>query len=120
MEEGESVFKAFKRNKTIITPILKYISRKTKVSNFYLKLGLGTGDAAATGVLYGVTWIVIGNIMTFTRCYLNIYEPKIVVIPIFSQVQLSVDFNCIISLKLGHIINAGIRAVPAVISGMRK
>ncbi|MHB1391783.1 MAG: DUF2953 domain-containing protein [Clostridia bacterium] len=120
MEEGEGVYKAYKRYKSKIIPIIKYITKKTKVDNFNLKLSLGTGDAAATGILYGVTWIVIGSIMTLTRCYLKVYEPRIVVIPIFSQVQLSIEFSCIISLKLGHIINAGIKAIPALISGIRK
>jgi len=120
MREGEGVYKAYKRNKSTIFPVLKYITGKTKVSNFNLKLSFGAGDAAATGILYGVAWIVLGNIMTLTRCYLNVYEPKIAVIPIFSQVQLSIDFSCIISLKLGHIINAGIRALPALISSLRE
>ncbi|HYE09693.1 MAG TPA: DUF2953 domain-containing protein, partial [Patescibacteria group bacterium] len=120
IEEGEGVYKAFRKNKSKIIPVLKYITSKTEINNFNLKLSLGAGDAAATGILYGVTWIVLGNIMTLTRCYLNVYEPKIVVIPIFSQVQLSIDFSCIISLKLGHIINAGIRAIPQLISGLRK
>jgi hypothetical protein len=120
VREGEGAYKTYKRNKSIIIPILKYITGKTKVSNFNLKLSLGAGDAATTGILYGVTWIVLGNIMAFTSSYLKVYEPKIAVIPIFSQVQLSVDFSCIISLKLGHIINAGIRAIPALISGLRK
>ncbi len=120
IEEGEGVYKAFRKNKSKIIPVLKYITSKTEISNFNLKLSLGAGDAAATGILYGVTWIALGNIMTLTRCYLNVNEPKIVVIPIFSQVQLSIDFSCIISLKLGHIINAGIRAIPQLISGLRK
>lgn len=120
VREGENVYNTYRRNKYIVTPIIKYITGKTKISSFNLKLGLGTGDAAATGILYGVTWIVLGNIMAFTSSYLNVYEPKVAVIPIFSKVQLSIDFSCIISLKLGHIINAGIRAIPALISRLRK
>ncbi len=120
MEEGGGVYKAYKRNKSKIIPAFKYITRKTEVNDLNLRLSIGTGDAAATGILYGVSWIVIGNIMTLTRCYLKVYEPRIVVIPIFSKVQLSIDFSCIISLKLGHIINAGIRVIAALICGMWK
>ncbi len=118
--EGGNLFKIYKNIKNAITPVLKYMAKKTRIDNFELKLSMGTGDAAETGILYGVAWILIGNIMTFTRSYLNIGNPRIAIVPIFSRVQLCVEFHCIISLKLGHIINAGIRAVPALLSGMKR
>ncbi|MDD4504006.1 MAG: DUF2953 domain-containing protein [Clostridiaceae bacterium] len=120
MEEGEGLYDTYKNNKYKIMPFSKYIKKKIGIRNFNLKLSMGTGDAAATGFLYGILWIVIGNLMTFARSHLSINEPRIMVVPIFSQVQLSIDFSCIISMKLGHIINAGIRTMPALLSGMRK
>ncbi|KUO73673.1 MAG: hypothetical protein APF77_22915 [Clostridia bacterium BRH_c25] len=120
MTEGEGLYEAYKKNKRIVMPVVEYISKKIRIYGFNLKLSLGTGDAAATGVLYGAAWIVIGNVMALTSSYLNIIEPRIAVIPIFSKVNLSVDFSCIISMRLGHIINAGIRAIPALLSGMGK
>lgn len=120
IEEGESIFKRFKNNKYIIISITKYIAAKLKIRNFYLHLSMGTGNAALTGIAYGLIWIVIGSIMTFTRSFFNINEPKIAVAPIFGNAQLVVDFSCIISMKLGHIINAGIKAMPALLIDKRK
>lgn len=120
MKEGESLLKTYKNIKNKIRSVLKYILRKIKIGKFVLKLCIGTGDAAATGVLYGAAWIAIGNIMTLTRCYIDVNNPRIAIVPIFSKIQLCVDFNCIISMKLGHIINAGIRALPALLSGPGK
>lgn len=120
IRDGEKLYEVYKSIKDKIIPVLKYISRKIKISKFNFKLSMGTGDAAATGVLYGAAWIVIGNVMTLTRSYLNVNNSRIVIVPIFSRVQLCIDFSCIISLKLGHIINAGIRAIPVLFSGIRK
>jgi hypothetical protein len=58
--------------------------------------------------------------MAFAKSRLNMGEPRIIVAPVFGSVRLNVDFNCIISIKSGHIINAGISAIPALISGNRE
>jgi len=119
-KEGEGLFRVYKNNKNIVLPLLRNITKKIKVRNIYLKLGMGTGDAAVTGVLYGFVWIAIGNIIAYTGSHMNIEKPRIIIVPIFGSVRLSIDFNCIINIKTGHIINAGIRAIPALISGNRK
>lgn len=118
--EGEGVYRLLKKYRKPILIIGRYMARKTRINQFNFKLSFGTGDAAATGILYGVTWIIAGNIMTFANSLLNVRNPRIQVIPLFSSVQLSVDFDCIIHLQLGHIINAGIRAIPALKSSIKK
>lgn len=120
MKEGESLYKTYKNAKTKVVPVFKYIIKKIEIKKFVLKLSMGTGDAAATAVLYGAAWIVVGNVMTLTRSYLKVNNPQIVIVPIFSQVELCIDFSCIISLKVGHIINAGIKAIPVLLSCARK
>lgn len=119
-EEGGNLYTVYKSKKYWIMAALKYIAKKIEIKNFNLRFSLGTGDAAETGVLYGVAWIVIGNIMTLGKSYLHIKDTRITVVPIFNQVQLSVDFSCIISMRLGHIINTGIRIIPALLSSIRK
>jgi len=116
IEEGESLYRIYKKNKDIISPPLKYLTKKISVRDLYLKLGMGTGDAAATGLLYGTAWIAVGNIMALTGSYVNIKKPRIIISPIFDSVRLSLDFSCIIRMKTGHIINAGIRVIPALIT----
>jgi hypothetical protein len=118
--EGEGLYRMLKRGSHIIMRPLKYITSKTRISRFYLKLCFGTGDAAATGIIYGAAWIVIGNMLTFVNSFLKLNKPRIVIVPLFSGVQLAMDFNCIISIKFGHIIIAGIRAIPALISSKKQ
>jgi hypothetical protein len=120
LTEGGNILEVYKKNKDRIKTALKYITKKTLIKNFNLKFRLGTGDAAETGILYGVAWIVIGSIMTFAGSYLNIIEPRIAVVPIFNQMQLRAELSCIISIRLGHIINTGIRVIPVLLSGNRK
>lgn len=116
IEEGESLYKAYKNNKNKFAPLLGYIAKKAKITDLKFKLHMGMGDAAASGVLYGIVWIIIGSVVTISKSCLNINEPRITVVPVFNRIQLSFDFSCIISMKSGHIINAGIRAIPALLS----
>lgn len=118
MKAKELLSKIEDKKKTL-APLLRYITKRIFIRKLNLKLGMGTGDAAVTGVLYGTVWIIIGSIMTYTESHVKIKEPKIVIVPIFNRVSLSVDFSCIISIKIGHIMNIGIRAIPALISGNR-
>lgn len=112
MNESEDPYKTLKENRHKISSFLNYIILKTKISNFNFKIKMGTYDAAITGALYGLAWIVIGSVMTLVKSRLNMGEPIITVIPVFGRTQLSVDFSCIISIKLGHIIYAGIKGMP--------
>ncbi len=116
MEKGKGLFSIYKHNKDITASSLRYITKKIVIRNLFLKLGMGTGDAAVTGLLYGIAWIVAGSIMAYTGSYVNIKKPRIIISPIFGSVRLSLDFSCIIRMKTGHIINAGIRVIPALIT----
>ncbi len=118
LEEGENLYKRFKEKKNILLPVLRYVKRRTNIREFELKLDFGLGDAAETGILYGIVWIVIGNMMMLIRGNLGGNKPSISIIPVFAKIHLGVDFTCIISIKLGHIINAGIKAIPAFMSGV--
>lgn len=115
----KELLRKYEQKRNIVDSSLKYIIKKIFIKNLFLKLGMGTDDAAMTGMLYGTAWIVIGSIMTLTGSHVNIKETRIVIVPMFGRVSLSIDFSCIISIKTGHIINAGIRAMPALISGNR-
>lgn len=120
LTEGGDILRLLRAHKRRILSALKYIVMKTEVREFDLKFTLGTGDAASTGILYGAAWIVIGGIMSLTRSCMYISRPSIVVVPIFNKAELHVDFNCIIRMRTGHIINTGIRVIPVLISSMRK
>lgn len=71
---------------------------------------IGFSDPAWTGMATGSLWSIKGYL------YRNLYQnvqvdfayPEMIVIPNFQQAGLELDFNCIFSLRIGHIIIAGI------------
>lgn len=109
----------YKNNRRGILGIVNYLWKKVKIRKFHMKLGIGTGDAAETGIIYGFVWIAISNILAFSNSHFTVGKPVAIVIPYFDTVCFGLDFNCIISWKVGHIINAGIRAKFALLSGKR-
>lgn len=119
LDENSKLLEILRKERHRLLSALKYIAGKTTIGKFYLRLSLGTGDAAETGVLYGAAWIVIGNIMTLTRRLVNIGGIRIKVVPVFDNVLLSADFSCIIHIRLGHIINTGIRVIPVLLTSKK-
>jgi len=119
LDENSRLLEVIMKERHRLVSALKYIAGKTTISKFRLRLALGTGDAAQTGILYGAAWIAIGSIMALTGNYTTIRRPIIMVVPIFDQVLLSVDLSCIIHIRIGHIINTGIRVIPVLLSSKR-
>jgi len=109
----------YKKSSNIIKAVINYLRKKTVIEQIYIKLGIGTGDAAETGLAYGISWVMIGNLLSFAGSLIKIRKPMAVVVPYFDTARFGIDFNCIISLKLGHIINAGIRAIIAMFSAKK-
>lgn len=120
MEESEGLYKKYKNNKARIIPVLKYLRTRLSIKDISIKLNIGTGDAAETGIIYGLAWMIIGGVFTLLRSFKIKNEPEISVIPVFDKIQTNVDFNCIIRMKLGHIINAGIRSMNPFPKSIRK
>ncbi|MGE5632500.1 MAG: DUF2953 domain-containing protein [Caulobacteraceae bacterium] len=118
--EMKKTYEQYERNKGKFVPVQRYLLKKIKVEDMYVKLAIGTGDAAGTGIAYGVAWIAVGNIIALSNIVLDIKQHQVFIVPIFDSIRFNLDFNCIINLKFGHIINAGIRAVFVLVSGKRR
>ncbi len=119
LDDNSKLFEILRKEKHRLLSAMKYIAGKTTIRKFHLRLSLGTGDAAETGVLYGAAWIVIGCIVTMTRSLVDMGGIRIKVVPIFDQVLLRADFSCIIHIRLGHIINTGIRLIPVLLTSKK-
>jgi hypothetical protein len=70
---------------------------------------LGAGDAAATGILVGLLW----NIKTLFSLVANLtfkssLLPDLNIIPCFDGALFSTNFDCILSIRTGHAIIAGV------------
>lgn len=74
------------------------------------KVELGTGDAAETGLLTGLSWGIMSSIAGLISSYVTLRTlPRLNVIPSFQQKKLETEFKCMFRLRIGHAILAGVR-----------
>lgn len=79
---------------------------------------IGTGDAAETGVLTGLIWGVKTTFLGVGLRMLTLRTvPRVNVIPIYNQRHFHSELECILRIRVGHAILAGIRFVPRFIKG---
>ncbi len=95
-----------------VKELLLYASKNAlKFENLTFHIDYGTGDAAATGILYGVIsgivygiWGIIGN-----NAVLESYD--IDIRPDYYNTLLSLDGKCIVKLRNVHIIIIGFKVI---------
>jgi len=74
------------------------------------KSKIGTGEAAETGFLTGMSWGIKSNIIGFISAYLSLHcLPKLSITPDFDKKRVETHFQCMIRFRLGNAIVAGIR-----------
>jgi hypothetical protein len=79
---------------------------------FIWKSGIGTGDAAETGVLAGLAWGVKTGLVAVFGSYIRWRaRPHLDIVPHFQEHRLETELDCIIRFRLGHAILAMIRVL---------
>lgn len=90
--------------------ITKSFLKKVKVEKFRWKTSIGTGDAAETGLICGLIWGVKGSVAGMISNYMTLKSiPRIQVSPSFNRKIFSLSFQCIVRMRIGNLIVAGIR-----------
>lgn len=93
------------------TRIYKRLTRSILVAVACEKLswrtGLGTGDAALTGISAGLLW----QMKTQTYAYMqrrlkSVARPTFRVSPLYAREGVEIELECIFSIRLGNVINA--------------
>lgn len=87
----------------------EYISRKVIINKIFWISELGTGDAAITGITAGFFWMLKSNLIYFIQSRYNVDDFYIDIIPYYQEEKLKTSFDCIITLKIGYIIIAGMK-----------
>lgn len=90
---------------------MRWITNRIRFENFYWVTRIGLDDAAATAIAAGGCWAAkscIAAALWRRHCCPRV-RPFIQVIPEYNQEVFHTDFECIFSVRLGHIIGAGIR-----------
>jgi len=101
----------YKSNKSLI----KYLKKKALVDKFGLFCEVGTGDAYSTGIVSGSVWGIAGMIDAFFTNNFRMVEKRVRVNPNFIEKVFKVDFLCIFSIKVVHIIVVAFRILYKII-----
>jgi len=96
----------------VTKPASRYLLAKTKLRHFKWSTGLGLPEAGQTGIAAGLLWITKGNAVSLLYRALDrpAPGPELEVMPVFNGQSLRVHFDCIFSLRSGHIIYTGLLA----------
>lgn len=81
-----------------------YLRKKVVCSNLVFKMDMGLDDAALTGIATGFVWGIVYNILSILSGFVNIKKTDIKIQPIFNEMVLGVDFYCIFTFRVVHII----------------
>jgi hypothetical protein len=93
-------------------PAYRYLLSRTRLHHFKWSTGLGLPEAGQTGMAVGALWMIKSNTTSFLYRMLDQQAPRpeLEVVPVFDGQLLRVNFDCIFSLRSGHIIYTGLLA----------
>lgn len=111
MYEIERIIKKYKnfyfKYKTLIT----HISKRLIISDISWYTELGTNDAAETAIITGFIWSIKSFIIAALAKDYNLINIFINVVPNYNIKIFKTSVDCIFSIKLGNIINAGVKTL---------
>lgn len=104
IDEIIDVIQKYKQNYLLKKNAIFYILKKMSFHDLSLYIKYGLFDAYITGILYGFIYSVLIYIVTFIKAYCDLNLRKIDIKPIFNEYIFEMEFNCIITIKVGDII----------------
>lgn len=95
-----------------VAPVQNFILSRILVRRFIWRTVIGLPEAAQTGVATGMLWVLKGNTAAFLYQKLSrrSSRPELEIVPVFNRQLLHVYFNCIFTMRTGHIIYTGLLA----------
>ncbi|GAB6087816.1 DUF2953 domain-containing protein [Alkaliphilus crotonatoxidans] len=94
-----------------------YIHRHIVVKKIHWSTVVGLNDAAVTAILTGILWMIKSNILSLLNQKYATNDMKINVAPYYGGYLFQTSLNCIITLKVGHIIIAGFKMIIKKLKG---
>lgn len=92
--------------------IVRNFLKKVTIRNIEWHTMVGVSDAAATGVITGAFWAVKGGVVGLLSNYMKMKEmPVMTITPNFQHTVSITSFKCMIQVRVGHAILAGIKLV---------
>jgi len=107
--ELRSFLRAFMGRAAIVVALLP---RPVRIESLRLRVTLGTGETALTGMSVGAAYALIYSILAPLNAYATYAErPEITVVPDFSRACLSGRLDCILAHRLGDIMSVILRVL---------
>lgn len=108
-EEIESIYNKMKKLYMKYKIGVQYINKRLVMNEISWNTEVGVYDAAATAIAAGVFWTVKANLIALLVKKMDLRAYRINVIPSYGTDKLNTCIDCIITLKVGHIIIAGFK-----------
>ena len=96
-------------NKERFTKLRLYTKRKLKLKKIDMSIKEGTGDAAETGMYYGIIWSFLGSISAFLSNFFELQFKNINIACDYNNKTFKAEINCIFSFSVANIIIVSIR-----------
>lgn len=83
--------------------------KRVHCSDVHWSTEIGTGEAADTAVAAGMIWALKGTLLGYALHFVKLeQQPVLTVTPLFGSMRFTTRFRCIIRMRLGHAIGAGL------------
>lgn len=93
-------------------PVLWDLLRRTEIRRFKCHMMIGTGEVISTGMLCGTAWAGIFSVLGRLSYLCRFPDPPDVkVVGSFSRPSMHVNVDCMVSIRTGHAIVAGLRLI---------
>lgn len=113
-------FSAYSEILDIVKSLLGRTKCKIKIPVLNISINYGTGNPAATGMIYGSFWSLIGILYPPLTRYFKIVYPTLDITPDFYQERFEIYIKSIIKVRAVHIINAGFSALLTYLKNKKK
>lgn len=112
--------KTWQEQKSVIDAFVRSTRHKIRVSDIYVRVRYGTGDAAATGMIYGAVWSLVGTVYAFLCRSFYIGFPDIELEPVYDKKVFSCEAEGIITVRPVHIIIAAFRSLKIYLKNKKE
>lgn len=102
--------KEYKTYKKSAETLMTELCGTAEISDIDIRIDYGTGNAAHTGMLYGVFWGVSSALYAYVRRFLAVERPRVKITPEFNKSVFDADVSGIITVRPVHIIIAVYKA----------
>lgn len=99
-----SIVNTYCENRDKFTKLRLYMKRKFKLKDFIITIDQGTGDAAYTGLLYGVIWNILSMINSVLSFFFTLTYKNITVNSNYNNRIFKAEISCIFKLTIANII----------------